>query len=150
MHNTLLSSGYFPLTPRKKRRSRLTGHSNEQTQKIIEIVVHMCCVVYILHMPHDLSKHNQVKRLFKTYKTKMKREKLITLMASVSNQKWWPHTWTTFKFGCLFSGSELTQQVIIRKIWNDDTREWRSAQDQLPLDWANVGKYRGVIRYGKL
>ena len=96
-------------------------------------------------MPHDLSKHNQVKRLYKTYKTKMKREKLITLMASVSNQKWWPHTWTTFKFGCLFSGSELTQQVIIRKIWNDDTREWRSAQDQLPLDWANVGKYRGVM-----
>ena len=96
-------------------------------------------------MPHDLRKHNQVKRLYKTYKTKMKREKLITLMASVSNQKWWPHTWTTFKFGCLFSGSELTQQVIIRKIWNDDTREWRSAQDRLPLDWANVGKYRGVM-----
>ena len=96
-------------------------------------------------MPHDLRKHNQVKRLYKTYKTKMKREKLITLMASVSNQKWWPHTWTTFKFGCLFSGSELTQQVIIRKIWNDDTREWRSAQDQLSLDWANVGKYRGVV-----
>ena len=133
------------MLPRKKRRSRLTGHSNEQTQKIIEIVVHMCYVVYILHMPHDLSKHNQVKRLYKIYKTKMRREKLITLMASVSNQKWWPHTWTTFKFGCLFSGSELTQQVIIRKIWNDDTREWRSAQDQLSLDWANVGKYRGVV-----
>ena len=47
---TLLSSGYFTLTPRKKRRSRLTGHSNDQTQKIIEIVVHMCCVVYILHI----------------------------------------------------------------------------------------------------
>ena len=92
-------------------------------------------------MPHDLSKHNQVKRLYKTYKTKMKREKLITLMASVSNQKWWPHTWTTFKFGCLFSGSELTQQVIIRKIWNDDTREWRSAQDQLPLDLAIFFRY---------
>ena len=98
-----------------------------------------------IHMPHDLSKHNQVKRLYKIYKTKMKREKLITLMASVSNQKWWPHTWTTFKFGCLFSGSEFTQQVIIRKIWNDDMREWRSAQDRLPLDWANVGKYRGVM-----
>ena len=31
----------------------------------------------------------------------------------------WPHTWTTFKFGCLFAGSELTQQIIIKKIWSD-------------------------------
>ena len=30
-----------------------------------------------------------------------------------------PHTWTTFKFGCLFAGSELTQQIIIKKIWSD-------------------------------
>ena len=31
----------------------------------------------------------------------------------------WPHLLTTFKFGCLFAGSELTQQIIIKKIWSD-------------------------------
>ena len=46
--NDIGATSYF--NPEKKRRSRLTGHSNEQTQKIIEIVVHMCCVVYICHM----------------------------------------------------------------------------------------------------
>ena len=69
----------------------------------------------------------------------MKGSKLKLMMSSIRNHKWWPHTWTTFKFGCLFSGSELTQQIIIRKIWDDDRREWRSAQNRLPIDWANVG-----------
>ena len=69
----------------------------------------------------------------------MKSDRFITVLRSITSQKWWPHTWTTIKFGCLFSGSELTQQLIIRKIWNDDTKKWRSSQDRLPIDWANVG-----------
>jgi hypothetical protein len=52
----------------------------------------------------------------------------------------WPHAWTTFKFGCLFSGSELTQQIIIRKIWDDEKRDFRR-NNRLPIDWANVGRY---------
>ena len=72
----------------------------------------------------------------------MKSSTLFSLFKSVRTQKWWPHTWTTFKFGCLFSGSELSQQVIIRKIWDDDKNEWRSAQNRLPIDWENVGIFK--------
>ena len=42
----------------------------------------------------------------------------------------WPHTWTTFKFGCLFAGSELTQQIIIKKIWSDVEKKVKKIQTQ--------------------
>merc|ERR1712150_200166 len=54
----------------------------------------------------------------------------------------WPHSWTTFKFGCLFAGSELTQQVIIKKIWSDVDKKLRKGKNERdPLDWANIGRY---------
>ena len=44
----------------------------------------------------------------------------------------WPHSWTSFKFGCLFTGSELSQQLILRKCWNEEPS---------PLDWGTIGRY---------
>ena len=46
----------------------------------------------------------------------------------------WPHAWTTLKFGSLFAGSELSQQVIIRKVWTGEN-------ERKPLDWGTVGRY---------
>ena len=38
------------------------------------------------------------------------------------------------KFGSLFAGSELSQQVIIRKVWTGEN-------ERQPLDWGTVGRY---------
>lgn len=46
----------------------------------------------------------------------------------------WPQLWTTFKFGCLFTGSEMSQQIILRK-WNGSEEIFAT------LDWATIGRY---------
>lgn len=53
------------------------------------------------------------------------------------------HAGTTFKFGCLFTGAELSQQIIIRKIWDDQTGNWRfiPGGTKLDLDWGSVSRY---------
>ena len=58
--------------------------------------------------------------------------------------KQWPHAWTTFKFGCLFTGAELSQQIVIRKIWDDDSQDWRWSKNgwkTRELDWGSIGRY---------
>lgn len=51
-------------------------------------------------------------------------------------------SWTTLKFGCLFTGSEWTQQVIVRKIWDDNKRDFRRDEaSRLALDWGSIGRY---------
>ena len=45
---------------------------------------------------------------------------------------------TTLKFGCLFTGSEWTQQVIIYKVWNGS---FHTSETRVDLDWASIGRY---------
>lgn len=47
----------------------------------------------------------------------------------------------TLQFGCLFTGSELSQQIVLRKLWNEKTQTWRKSDNRDPLDWASVGRY---------
>ena len=56
-------------------------------------------------------------------------------LQKLSNNATWK---TTLKFGCLFTGSEWTQQVVIYKVWNGS---WHSPETRLPLDWASIGRY---------
>ena len=59
-----------------------------------------------------------------------------------------PHTWTTLKFGSLFAGSELSQQLIIKKIWYDKEFRIRKWLEQEPLDWANIGTFAYNVVWG--
>lgn len=45
---------------------------------------------------------------------------------------------TTLKFGCLFTGSEWTQQVIIYKVWNGS---FHTSETRVALDWGSIGRY---------
>lgn len=56
-------------------------------------------------------------------------------------QKWvqillkWPHTKQTLQFGCLFTGAELSQQLILR------FQTIKNGQEPDKIDWASVGRY---------
>ncbi len=57
-------------------------------------------------------------------------------------KKYFPNAVTTFRFGCLFTGAELTQQLVIYKIYDFDLGTWRSKRsERCSLDWANIGRY---------
>ena len=53
----------------------------------------------------------------------------------------YPQVWDTVKFGCLFTGAELTQQVMIKKVWDADfnVRPWGAERD--PMDWDSIFRY---------
>ena len=52
-----------------------------------------------------------------------------------------PSLKTTFKFGCLFTGSEWSQQLIIYKVWNDEAKTFHTVDTRKKLDWGSIGRY---------
>ena len=64
----------------------------------------------------------------------------LKIMNLLSRIRKYPIIWDTIKFGSLFTAAEITQQIIGRKIINDEFK-LRSKEEREKLDWGSVFRF---------
>ena len=63
----------------------------------------------------------------------------------------YPVGWDTVKFGLLFTGSEWSQQVILKKVWDFDKMKLRDkSTGREDLDWGTIGRLVGSLTHIKI